>query len=460
MSMLLFLVPAFTEGISNGLGITPPRGWRSWNQFDTNIHQDLIEAQYLALVDRSRKVDGVPTSLLDLGYSTAGIDDGWQKCNSGPQGVGFHDAAGYPIVDTSKFPNMKSMTAKARSLGLIAGWYVNNCMCKETRPSCAFDINATENTCFAGDVKATIDFGFGSLKIDSCGIQRNMTHYAHLFNLSEHAVVLEDCHNGNPYHPIRTANDHIDCPMNLFRTSGDIRPQWGSILSNLMTTVEFNSGLAGPGCWGYPDMLEVGVSQMPARGSLNFLTPSETRTHFAAWCIVSSPLTLSHDLTNKTTMDAVWPIITNREALAVNDAWAGDAGTLVKKSDEMVPFTNCAWGFNRNCEHAATMVWKKMLPGGKMAVLLMNNRNVSSDINITWREDLLPDLHFRCAPGGCPVRDIYAHKDLGLFAGGGFTAKQVPPHDSVFIVVRQCAKQPTYPFECVNTTHHRRTHAF
>ena len=32
--------------IDNGLGLTPPRGWRSWNQFDTAIHQDLIEAQY------------------------------------------------------------------------------------------------------------------------------------------------------------------------------------------------------------------------------------------------------------------------------------------------------------------------------------------------------------------------------------------------------------------------------
>ena len=103
-------------------------------------------------------------------------------------------------------------------------------------------------------------------------------------------------------------------------------------------------------------MLEVGVSQMPARGELNFLTPAETRTHFAAWCIVSSPLTLSHDLTNDTIMDTVWPIIANREALAVNDAWVGDAGVLVKKSDDMVPFTNCAWGFNQNCQHAASMV--------------------------------------------------------------------------------------------------------
>ena len=81
--------------IDNGLGITPPRGWRSWNQFDTAISQDIMEAQYAALVARTRLVDGVATSLLDLGYNSAGIDDGWQKCNSGPGGVGFHNATGY-----------------------------------------------------------------------------------------------------------------------------------------------------------------------------------------------------------------------------------------------------------------------------------------------------------------------------------------------------------------------------
>jgi alpha-galactosidase len=447
--LILVATASVATAVDNGLGTTPPRGWRSWNQFDTNIHQDLIEAQYAALVARTRQVNGVATSLLDLGYASAGIDDGWQKCNSGPDGVGFHDANGYPIVDTSKFPDMKAMTAKARSLGLTAGWYVNNCECKEARPSCAFTNGS--DTCFAGDVAATLAFGFSALKIDSCGIQRNMSHYAHLFNLSGTAVVLEDCHNGNPYHPTRSVGDRVDCPMNLFRTSGDIRPQWGSILSNLMTTSEFNSGLAGPGCWGYPDMLEVGVSQMPARGGLNFLNPVETRTHFAAWCIVSSPLTLSHDLTNDTTMDAVWPIISNREALAVNDAWVGDAGVLVKKSDEMVPFTNCAWGFNMNCEHAASMVWKKQLPDGKMAILLMNNLNITADVNISWSADLPPDLQFRCSAGGCPVRDIYTHTDLGVYAGG-FTAKGLAPHDSAFVVVQQCVKEPTYPFHCVSTS--------
>jgi len=243
--------------IDNGLGITPPRGWRSWNQFDTGVNQSIMEAQFDALAARTRLVDGVPTSLLDLGYASAGIDDGWQKCGSGPGGVGFHNSSGYPIVDEGKFPDMRAMTAKARKLGINPGWYANNCACKETRPACAYGGDGGD-ACFAGDVAATLDFGFGSLKIDSCGIQRNMTHYARLFNVSGAAVQLEDCHNGNPRVPLRVGGDRIECPMNLFRTSGDIRPQWGSVLTNLVSTGAYNAGLAGPGCWGYPDMLEVG----------------------------------------------------------------------------------------------------------------------------------------------------------------------------------------------------------
>ena len=47
--------------------------------------------------------DGVRTSLADLGYVSAGVDDGWQACGAGVQGS-FHDAEGRPIVNTTRFP--------------------------------------------------------------------------------------------------------------------------------------------------------------------------------------------------------------------------------------------------------------------------------------------------------------------------------------------------------------------
>ena len=78
-----------------------------------------------ALVSRARSVDGVPTSLFDLGYSDVGLDDAWQRQDSGPHGAGYHDADGNPIINTDKFPDMAAMVARAHERNLTAGWCVS-----------------------------------------------------------------------------------------------------------------------------------------------------------------------------------------------------------------------------------------------------------------------------------------------------------------------------------------------
>ena len=84
----------------------------------------------------------------------AGLDDVWQKCGKyGPNGYTYHDANGAPVVDEAKFPDMKAMTDVAHSLNLTAGWYGNNCDCKD---------HCSDVECFAGDVNATLAFGFVS----------------------------------------------------------------------------------------------------------------------------------------------------------------------------------------------------------------------------------------------------------------------------------------------------------
>lgn len=289
-------------GIDNGLGIVPARGWRSWNEFGDDINQATIEAQMAAMVSRKRTVGGVPTSLADLGFRDAGIDDGWQMCNSGPGGNGFHNASGYPIVNESRFPDLRAMTAKAHSIGLTAGWCEchrsfaharacsvhvpgscsysalirllvgtrafapdgNNCICHDRQPACQYKPGPDGDLCFKGDVQATLDFGFRSVKFDGCGIQRNISHYAELFNASGVPVLLESCGNGmspsDPFDPSRAFRDSsgtVHCPMNSFRLSDDLHGVWHSILLNLNSTIAFNgAGLTGPGCWGYPDMLQ------------------------------------------------------------------------------------------------------------------------------------------------------------------------------------------------------------
>ena len=46
--------------------------------------------------------------------------------------------------------------------------------------------------------------------------------------------------------------------VSLVRTSGDVRASYGSVVGNLLTTVPYaQKNLSKPGCWAYPDMLEV-----------------------------------------------------------------------------------------------------------------------------------------------------------------------------------------------------------
>jgi hypothetical protein len=102
------------------------------------------------------------------------------------------------------------------------------------------------------------------------------------------------------------------------------------MFANLQTVIpytDYNNPLSRPGCWAYPDMLEVG----------NIGIYAQEQAHFGAWCIVSAPLTLGFNLSDQSTMNRVWPIISNTEAIAVNQQWAGHPGMLVKSWDPLPP---------------------------------------------------------------------------------------------------------------------------
>ena len=77
LAFLLLMPVAVVTGIDNGLGLTPPMGWRSWNLYGKNVNQSAMERIMDAMVSRERTVDGVPTSLCDLGYCDVGLDDNW-----------------------------------------------------------------------------------------------------------------------------------------------------------------------------------------------------------------------------------------------------------------------------------------------------------------------------------------------------------------------------------------------
>ena len=63
------------------------------------------------MTDKSRTVNGKPTSLCDLGYCDVGLDDNWQACGSkdAAPGMHYHDVKGNPLVNYQRCPDFKNM---------------------------------------------------------------------------------------------------------------------------------------------------------------------------------------------------------------------------------------------------------------------------------------------------------------------------------------------------------------
>eukprot|EP01064_Diplonema_japonicum_P031122 TRINITY_DN546_c5_g1_i1.p1 TRINITY_DN546_c5_g1~~TRINITY_DN546_c5_g1_i1.p1 ORF type:complete len:454 (+),score=117.55 TRINITY_DN546_c5_g1_i1:70-1362(+) len=401
-------------GIDNGYGLTPPMGWRSWNCYGRNVNQTLMET----VMDKMAAKGPEGKSLLDVGYVSVGLDDNWQACGAGVNGS-FHDEQGNPIINLKTFPDMKAMTSHGHSLGLKVGWYMNNCICRET--------TFTNDTYIAlhmeASAAAVANFEFDGVKLDGCGQFMNLTWWGALLNATGRPIMIENCHWGRTYPGQHPPTDAVctgttapsDCPYNFYRSSGDIRPEWLRVMNNLQTVIEFEGRTPRsiPGAWAYPDMLEVG----------NLASHGEDRTHFAAWCIVSSPLVLGYDVTNDTVTQRVWDIIANEEAIAVNQAWVGSPGQLVKNI--MPPDFEGDVGIP---QHGVLLqIWAKPVTAdGNTAVLVINNSTGPSytvQLNMT-------DFGF-LSTDKVTVRDIYSHADVGAYTGH-FTTDMIPTHDSRF----------------------------
>ena len=360
LPLLLLLLwasqPQPAAALDNGLGRLPPLAWRTWNAFNEHINQTIVVGMIDELVAQRLDVDGKPTSLRELGYGTIGIDQGWEGCGMGVNGT-QHYANGTPAVN-SKFPDLKALVEYGHAHDVKMGFYLNGCACGERQERL---IN------YQGDVGLTHRLGFDAVKIDGCGAQLNMTLYAELFNKTGRPIMTENCHAGENFTDGGTPGQMGPgwCPYNFFRSSGDIKSVWDRVIANLLSVTKFlvasktvsvgasraggipspprppappGQGAAGapasrPGCFAYPDMLEVGRMEGSGQSSAA-MSEAESSSHFAGWCIVSAPLVLGFDLANATRMELTWPHISNRRAMAVSQTWQADrpdpTGSLLK----------------------------------------------------------------------------------------------------------------------------------
>ena len=195
----------------------------------------------------------------------------------------------------------------------------------------------------------------------------------------------------------------------MWRTTGDIRDSWESILDLGFKKQKGLEVYAGPGGWNDPDMLVVGMYGKGNVADPNGCTDAEYRSHFALWCLLAAPLIIGCDVRNMN--EATRGILLNRELIAVNLDSLGRQGYRVGSTGH---------------GGEPVEVWAKPLSDGSIAVGLFNlGAPAGRLVAVAW-ESL--GLHDRRP---CRVRDLWTGDDLGVFSGD-FSAR-VGVHDAMVV---------------------------
>lgn len=373
-----------------GLAMTPPMGWNSWNIYACDINEQLVREVADAMVNRGMK---------DVGYEYIVIDDCWQ--------IG-RDSLGFIVADTAKFPSgIKALADYIHSLGLKFGIYSD----------------AGWKTCGGRpgsrgheyqDAMKYAEWGVDFLKYDWCFTDGLKAEGAYLtmreaLAAAGRPILLSICEWGN------------DKPWewgpeigHMWRTTGDICAKWEGHIEHgswkawsAMTILDMQEGLrnyAGPGHWNDPDMMEVG----------NGFTVSEDRAHFSMWCMIAAPLIAGTNLQHAS--DETIEILTNEEAIAINQDPLGVQGFKYSDVDSLE-------------------IWYKPLVDGNWAVCFLNRDSLDKEIDYNWAEIVIADELSKRETDFANIvysmRDVWAHKDLGKTKKPLKT--KVPSHDVLML---------------------------
>ncbi|HPR89632.1 MAG TPA: alpha-galactosidase, partial [bacterium] len=341
--MLLLLLAGATPLLAqkyNGLALTPPLGWNSWNKFGCDVSESLIRSAVDAMVSSGMQA---------AGYRYIVIDDCWH---------GKRDADGFIQPDPVRFPSgMKALTDYIHSKGLKFGIYSD----------------AGWKTCGGRpgsrgheyqDALQYARWGVDYLKYDWCysddlNAKGAYTTMREALAAAGRPIVLSLCEWGSNK-PWEWARD----VGHLWRTTGDITAifdgiedhgSWKSL--GVMQILDLQEGLrtyAGPDHWNDPDMLEVG----------NGMTATEDRAHFSMWCMLAAPLMAGNDLSAMTPETRA--ILTNVEAIAVNQDSLGIQGFRALVADSL-------------------QIWFKPLVRDEWAVCFLNRSKLAKPVTYAWK---------------------------------------------------------------------------
>jgi len=410
---LLVASVAAALALDNGLALTPPMGWNTWNTFQCNYDESTLKQMAHALIS---------SGMAKAGYTYLNIDDCWQTRE--------RDAQGNLQPDPTKFPNgMKAFVDYIHSLGLKVGIYsdVGMYTCQGFPGS---------NGYYQQDANTFASWGIDYLKFDTCYLTTEIENQPWLFygqmsqalNKTGRPIVFSICNWGR-----KDSWNWAPKIGNLWRTTYDIFPWWGRVLEILDAQKPLYP-YAAPGAFNDPDMLEVGVNgtffNLPLAPAA-WLDDTQARSHFSLWAIMAAPLITGNDL--RTMRPAIQAILTNTEVIAVNQDPLGLQGRVVASVQSGIDLDGaCLW-----LKCSWTEVWAKNMTNGRIAVVLFNRAGVLYDLNQWGNEDVTvtwTQLGLSSSSATYRATDLWSGQALGDFTGQ-FAAKNLAPHAVQFILL-------------------------
>ena len=358
----------------------PPMGWNTWNTFAGEVDEQLVLSSADILAE---------SGLKDAGYEYVVIDDCWA--------LKERDKNGKLVPNPEKFPHgMKYVADYIHAKGLKFGMYscCGTMTCAEFPAS--FDREHTDARTFA---EWDVDF----LKYDYC-FKPSSVEGKLLFRRmglalanSGRDILFSGCSGG-----LDATHEWIGSTgANMWRSTPDIMDTWESI-KNLIIRQYDILPFGGQGCFNDMDMLVVGMNGRGHVG-LKGCTADEYRVHFAAWCLLGSPLMIGCDIRN---MDAEAKAILTNPALIAIDRDARCAHPyIIRQSD--------------NDEYPLIV---RHLADGDIAFGFFNLSDSAANLWIP-----LADLGISFTQGkSAEGKDVYTGKPLALKNETLFAT--VPPH--------------------------------
>ena len=373
----------------DGLARTPPMGWYPWNEFGQEPqNEELVKQTVDALIKSGMK---------DAGYIFVGPDEG--ICFS-------RGADGKLTPNRSRYPSgLRGLGDYVHQRGLKYALYTD----AGTR-TCSKAMPGTKAHEFE-DMSAFAAWRADYVKIDWCNTegQDPAQSYRKLRDAQLAAgrpIVFSLCSwgVGEPWKWAASVG-------HLWRTTGDIcspgKADWDMAMKNTAANEKLYAA-AGPGHWNDPDMLITGMAG---------LSETQNRSIFSLWCMTAAPLIAGNDLRKMT--DPTIRILTNREAIAINQDPLGMQGHIVRRDGE-------------------AEIWAaKRLFDGSQALLVFNPGSAPANVHVVW-----PDIGATDSDA-LYARDLWTHRTSGPHRGG--ITVSVPSNDVTLLRVSKTDDFPLPP---------------